>query len=307
MFESLETGIGLDIVLWLQQTFGGSLTNVLVEVLDFANSDLAYVVLFALVYWLFNKQLGIRLLFALVAISLFTYGVKDLLARPRPYEVSADVMMLIHEETWGIPSGHVSFSLMLWGVVALWVKNRVFSIVFVGYVLLQGWARMVAGAHYPQDVVGGLLVGGITLYLYHLFGERIAQRWQQFTLTSKLLFSAGLVALLAILSALLPARVPQDYVTILGVLAGGLLGAALEPIYVRFTQHEARLQQALQVVIGLALCIGVLVGLDVLFDQIAETGTLADVLRFIRYAALALLALVGVPLLSIRLGWMRRE
>jgi undecaprenyl-diphosphatase len=66
----------------------------------------------------------------------------------------------------GLPSGHVSAALVFWGLIALRLRQARLYIVVAGYVVLVGWSRMVGGVHYPQDVLGGLLLGSVYLGVF---------------------------------------------------------------------------------------------------------------------------------------------
>jgi len=92
---------------------------------------------------------------------------KTLFARPRP--VFADPVVV--ESYYSFPSGHSMMSLIAYGMLAyligLYIKNhyaRIF-VVFIAAlaIVLIGISRMVLGAHYLSDVVGGFIAGGVWL------------------------------------------------------------------------------------------------------------------------------------------------
>ncbi|MGX6566956.1 phosphatase PAP2 family protein [Cupriavidus necator] len=99
--------------------------------------------------------------FALVAIS------KLLLDFPRPAAVFGHL-----EHTFGstelhfsLPSGHSTYAALVAGV--LWplvgVRQRLMLII---YVVLVGWSRLVAGLHFPADVLAGwvIAIGSLSLF-----------------------------------------------------------------------------------------------------------------------------------------------
>ena len=83
MFETLETGAGLDIVLALQSMRSG-LLDALAILLDAMGSPVFFLLILLLVYWSVDRKLGTRLIFALLVVGIANTAMKDLLARPRP-------------------------------------------------------------------------------------------------------------------------------------------------------------------------------------------------------------------------------
>lgn len=93
---------------------------------------------------------------------------KNLFRRPRP-----DYWVLIHEPTYSYSSGHAMFALLVYGLWAWFVWNsglpRPLRLVLAPLLALWAggivWSRMALGAHYPTDLIGGILLGTTTLSL----------------------------------------------------------------------------------------------------------------------------------------------
>jgi membrane-associated phospholipid phosphatase len=93
---------------------------------------------------------------AMVVAPLIEQGTKLLVERPRPSGFS-----------FGFPSGHTTTAATL-AVVVVYVVSReplrslprhaIQALALVAMVLV-GWARIVLGAHWPTDVLGGVLLG----------------------------------------------------------------------------------------------------------------------------------------------------
>ena len=84
--------------------------------------------------------------------------VRDRINAPRPYEV-LDIQPLIHKETKGhsMPSRHV-FCMFLIAVTFLWAFAPL-GWVLLGFGVLLALTRVVAGVHFPRDVLVGALCG----------------------------------------------------------------------------------------------------------------------------------------------------
>lgn len=94
--------------------------------------------------------------------ALLALGVNQLLvagvAEPRPYTVMPDVLVLVARSTdASFPSDHAVMA----GAVAAGIvmAHRRLGLVTVLLALLMALTRVYVGAHFPLDVVAGLLVG----------------------------------------------------------------------------------------------------------------------------------------------------
>ncbi len=179
MLSRLETGLGLDIVVWLQ-AHGSPLLDVLAVLLHYAGQDVVYLVVGLLLYWRMERRLAGQWLFTLIVTSIATDLLKAVVAAPRPYQVAPDmVRILVSQGGYGLPSGHVSHVVAMLGLLAVWYHRRSLWALVVGGGLAMAWARMYLGVHYPQDVIAGALLGILCLWLslrYFPDAERIWMR-----------------------------------------------------------------------------------------------------------------------------------
>lgn len=110
-------------------------------------------------------------------LSVFTarFGVTELIRffyqRVRPFD-EFSVTQLLTSDNWSFPSGHAAFFFALSTVVYLY--NRKWGIGFFIATILVTASRVAAGIHFPLDIVGGALVGGVVGYLVF----RISRVWE---------------------------------------------------------------------------------------------------------------------------------
>jgi membrane-associated phospholipid phosphatase len=293
MFSSLESGIGLEVVVWLQAN-GNPFLDSLARVFHYLGLPVFYVPLLTVVYWSLDKQLGRRLLFALVLSLAVVSALKFVFGAPRPYQAFPDqVTALVVQGGYGIPSGHVSDGLVMWGYLIYRIQRRWLWGLLAVYVGIMMWARMYAGVHYPQDVIAGLLVGIAVLWVFVRIADPLEVAWQELNIQSQI----GVVLLsVALMVGFLFGS--EDGMSAAGALLGGGLGYILETHFINFTAMGSTAQRILRYVIGIALALALFFGLDVLFERQEPV----DILRILRYAAVTLFAVAGWPWLMGRLG-----
>jgi len=113
--------------------------------------------------------------------ELLNRALKFLIARPRP---SGDHLWIFgHLTTLSFPSGHVTFYVCYFGFLfsvtsALMRKRsiarRMVLLLLTLLIALIGVSRVALGAHWPSDVVGAYLFGGLWL----AFCLEFYQRWE---------------------------------------------------------------------------------------------------------------------------------
>ena len=294
MFTSLEEGIGLDIIVWLQANSTGFL-DTLATFLDLMGGSIGYLVLLPIVYWSVDRELGRRLLIVLTAALFLLIGAKELFSRPRPFVAAPDVVLPLFEtDGFGFPSGHVGLSISLWGYIALYYsscKNRwVFAVLGI-YILLMAYARMVAGVHYPQDVIGGFLIGlALILFLYTNLA-RMDAAWSGIPVVVQ----AIIITVAGVVCAFLLQDDPSG-VANSGIIIGGGLGAIVTHRYARYNAGGTLRRRLIRYIVGIVLTINVFIGLDVAFEPLQP----ATVFRVVRYAIVTFVILGLYPLLMLR-------
>jgi membrane-associated phospholipid phosphatase len=115
-----------------------------------------------LITFVFRRPATLFVAFSALYVVVYT-GINIVIARPRPTGL---VHTTPHLTGYSFPSGHVAFFVWL-GVVALVLLARGLPrilhigcwILVAAVVVGAALSRIDVGAHWPSDVVGGLLVG----------------------------------------------------------------------------------------------------------------------------------------------------
>lgn len=98
----------------------------------------------------------------IVSRGIITTVIRYFYHRPRPF-VAYDFTPLISENDFSFPSGHMTFFFALSTVIFMF--NRRWGWFFYIVSAIMGIARIIAGVHYPSDIVGGVIIGIIFGYI----------------------------------------------------------------------------------------------------------------------------------------------
>lgn len=101
----------------------------------------------------------------------FDLILKHFIHSPRPFSAFSNVHALFSETGYAFPSGHATFFAAL--AVAIFFLNKKAGYVFLLFALLIGIARIIAGVHFPVDILGGFILGGIVSYLVAYFVKNV--------------------------------------------------------------------------------------------------------------------------------------
>lgn len=117
-------------------------------------------------WFLGRKDLALRLFLAgVVAWLLVSNIIGTLYFRPRP-EIAelGGQEFIFHRPTYSFPSDHATLFAALFVTLYLFGEKRVAW--WVGAAgLIVSFCRVALGFHYPSDIVGGLIVGGVTAWI----------------------------------------------------------------------------------------------------------------------------------------------
>jgi undecaprenyl-diphosphatase len=95
--------------------------------------------------------------FSSVLAWFFAYILKFLFHTPRPFNMFPEITSLFRETGYAFPSGHATFFMAL--AVALFFLDKKAGYVFIFFAVLIGIARIIAGVHFPIDILGGFVLG----------------------------------------------------------------------------------------------------------------------------------------------------
>ena len=277
---------GTDVIVWVQG-FRTPALDSFFKVVTFLGQQEFYLVVLPFIYWVVNRSLGSRLAFVFLPGAYLNNWLKDLFFTPRPDPGIVD--RLVEETSYAFPSGHAQNSTVLFGFLAAHVRR--WSIWLLSVLLVVGVAlsRVYLGVHYPQDVLGGFLLGAVYLLIY-LWLEKPVGAWiAGRTLAVRLGLAFAVPSLLVLLH---PA---EDTTTPMATLAGFAVACVLEREWIRFEVSGLWWKRMVRFVVGLMLTMIAYLGLNVVFPA-------GLFYRFVRYGCVGLTAALIAPWVFVKTG-----
>ncbi len=195
----------------------------------------------ALVYWLWDKRLGLFLGVLLLVSGGVNAYLKALFGQPRPpVELHKPVPLTSN----GFPSGHAQTTTAFWSALAL-VRRGGWIPVAIVMMVLVALSRVYLGVHFIGDVLGGAAIG-LALGLVAYVGYR-ASFWRRLGIPQKLVLAVALPAAFGGVLTLLG----EESVLFGGLLTGLSVGYVLEGEWVGLKRAGNVETGVLRVAIGL--------------------------------------------------------
>jgi membrane-associated phospholipid phosphatase len=309
MAEWLESLVpwGIEVIVWVQ-AMSNPFFNAIFKALTFLGNKEFYLLVLPIVYWCVHRQTGMALGYASLLSAWLNDLVKHLFKIPRPEAFDARVRVLAEETIPSFPSGHAQNAVVNWGYLAYRFRNRNFAVIAVLLILGIGLSRIVLGVHFPQDVIGGWLIGLVLLLIY-IWAEPPVERWLvRQSVVTQLVLAAGMPVVLIFLH---PADTEGLYpaagsITPMSALVGLGLGIIMERQTVRFRVDGPWEQRGLRFLVGMAVVGVFYLGPRLLLPEDMAYG-LEAAIRFVRYALVGWAVAFLAPWLFVRMGLAGQE
>ena len=285
--ESLENLLdwGINVVFWFQQ-FSPRL-DLVFKGFTFLGNEAFFLILMPLLYWSFDRRIGARVLILFLFSAYLNSTVKVLADQPRPFSYDPRINQMVPAEGGGFPSGHTQGAVVVWGYLAISLKNK--WIWIIAGVLMIGipLSRIYLGVHFPSDIFGGYVLGAFLLYLFIRL-DPWAEKW----LSQKgLHWQLGLTLFLPFLLILLSPGGDQASLIAGSTLMGFATGIALERRWIGFCAGGIWWKRVLRYLVGLVVLCGLWMGLRLGLKGFEP----ASLFRIIRYAVTGLWCSLGAP------------
>lgn len=260
------------------QEMRNPLLTALMEAISFMAESLFAVAIIATLYWCVDKSRMIRFAW-MILVSGVTNGVlKNIVKAPRPFQTGVTTPLRLETATsYSFPSGHTQNATSFWLGAAKVLENK--SILGMGsiFIILTAISRMYLGVHWPVDVIGGIIVGVLSLILADSLydSNKGFNNWH--------VIGVGGIAFIFIV---IP--IESNLSSAVGALWGLVIGGYIEQKYIKFKVEGDWKIQVKKLLIGY---IGTLL-LYVSFNKLFGSD---ELLEMIKHALILVWIVAGAP------------
>lgn len=278
-------------LVWLQHLGGnGTVHSVLLflnNLFSFLGEETICVAIMGLVYWGINKEKGRRIGIAVITANVCNGMIKNIFCRLRPYQSLNNVELLRDVDGYSFPSGHSANSAALYPTTAYEFKEKKWLKYFAICIpLLVAVSRNFLGAHWPTDVIVGLLQG----ILIFILVEFLSAKCHNIYVVYGILLIAGFFGMFYCKTS--------DYFNSYGMLIGACLGTLFEEKAVNFENTHKVSLIILRTIGGAVAYLVCNIALKAVLGNLFEQDTTGYFLmRTLRYSILLFLLIGVYPML----------
>ncbi|MCR5585216.1 MAG: phosphatase PAP2 family protein [Lachnospiraceae bacterium] len=278
-------------IAWLQQLGGeGGFKTFLVwlnNFFSFLGEEYFAVMVMGIVYWGIDKKKGERIGFAVVASLVGNTLIKNKFRRIRPWASSDKINLLREVDGYSFPSAHSSSATALYPTLAAEYKSKKWlRIPAILIPVLIAFSRCYLGAHWPTDVLCGLLLGLLFFALSEFVLKRIDNKYILYIIV-------GVIGVLGMFYC-----TTDDYFSNYGIYIGFCSGMLFDDKVVRFENTKSVPLIAIRTLCGGLIFFALNSLVKLLIGGIFPEDTFGFLLlRTVRYAIVVFLILGVYPAL----------
>jgi membrane-associated phospholipid phosphatase len=287
---------GLDFITMIQQIDTPLMVSFFRAITSLGD-ELFYLILFPFLLWCVDFYLGIKVGIIFLLSVYANAGIKEIFQQPRPFEILPEIQK-VYATGYGFPSGHAQSSMVVWGSIAYLKKQIWIRILSILLILLIGFSRIYLGVHFPTDVLGGWLIGGLILGLSYFIFLKIKPG----SIPGNMIFKIVCITLFPMI--LLQFQSSPDIISSVAALTGVGYGLLLFHSSIGGIRLGNWLQRFLSFFLGVT-GIGILY-LGLKFILPSESQPFYQLSRFFRYLLIGMWISFGAPRLFIQSGLARK-
>jgi len=275
------------LIVWLQQ-FSPTL-DLPFRLVTFLGNESFFLLFMPLVYWCIHRRIGAGLAILFLISASVNAIAKVLIGMPRPFMVDPSVMQLAAAGGNGFPSGHTQGAVVVWSYLAVRFQKTWLWWLAGALILFIPLSRLYLGVHFPADLAGGYLLGGLLALAFIKLEGPVARKVERLSPPGSIL-----VLSVATLVAAFWVKDQGPYViSTVAALMGTSLGIVMERRWIRFRRNNGLGLSAARYLTGIGGLLLIYVGLKLGCAGMEP----AWLFRFVRYGLVGWWIAAGAPML----------
>ncbi len=170
------------VLLWIQENMRTDLMTTIMKAITRLGDGGSLWIVLAIIFLAINKTRKVGVASALALIITFVtvnLGIKNMVARIRPYEVIEGLTNLVGKQSdFSFPSGHSAHAFAV-GVVILIMMPKKIGVPIFTISILMAFSRLYVGVHYPTDVIAGVVLGTVIALLSVFITNKACEAWNK--------------------------------------------------------------------------------------------------------------------------------
>lgn len=279
--------------LYLLESVRNPVLNILMQAVTELGSATMFIAFGMLMFWCVDKRQGYYLLTVGLAGTFLNQFLKISCRVPRPWvrDPSFTIVESARADATGysFPSGHSQIAVGTYGGLAICRRERWMRIVGIVLAVLIPFSRMYLGVHTPADVSVGALCALVLAAALWVPFSRVGTAPRLMIPALAGTAALGLVLLGYVSFYNFPtdldtasyAEAVKNAWSLLGVTLGLAVSWALDERYLHFSTKAPLWGQAVKLVLGIALLLGILEGTKPLFSLLSGDAQWAHLVRYL--------------------------
>lgn len=290
--------------LYLLESIRTPVLDAFFSLITYLGDETVFIAVAIAVFWCVNKRTGYYLLTVGFFGTLLNQFLKLVCRVPRPWvrDPGFTIVESAREAASGysFPSGHTQSITGSMGCLARSSNKRSVQVVCIALIALTAFSRMYLGVHTPADVGASLVMGTVLVFaLYPLF-ERCREHPKLLYAVVGVLTACSALYVLFVECCPWPADIDthnlasglKNGYTLLGCGLAMLISCVVEGRCINFDERATWQGQALKLILGFAIVLGLKAGLKPVLEGILP----ALAARAVRYFLIVIFAACVWPL-----------
>lgn len=207
MFEKIHQ-LEFPLIYWVQG-FRTPFLDVFFKLWNLVDTNYFVFILFPAVWLGYQWRSGARVFYLISLSSLVCTTLKKVLAQPRPFNLEPGLNIVSLDSSYGFPSGAAQMSVIYACLIIGTFRSAWAWVAGIAVFFFLSISRVYLGVHFPTDLVGGWVLGGIFVWVYYYLFPPIERALEKMSLWKRFLFSQSIPLLVLAIAYYFKSKSPM--------------------------------------------------------------------------------------------------